>query len=51
MICKQFFDFYDYYVDVCTENSSKDGTPMTVCRLIEESMKTKCFHLNLGSIW
>ncbi len=32
VICKQFFDFYDYYVEVCTENTSKDGTPMVVCR-------------------
>ncbi|CAF0970037.1 unnamed protein product [Adineta steineri] len=28
VICKQFFDFYDYYVEVCTENMSKDGQPM-----------------------
>jgi hypothetical protein len=28
---KQFFEFYDYYNDVCTENMSKDGQPMMVC--------------------
>jgi len=28
VISKQFFDFYDNYVDACTENISKDGTPM-----------------------
>jgi hypothetical protein len=27
---KQFFDFYDYYVDVCTDNSNKDGQQMIV---------------------
>jgi hypothetical protein len=27
---KQFFDFYDYYVEVCTENSNKDGQQMMV---------------------
>ena len=36
VICKQFFGFYDYYVEVCTENVSKDGTPMMVGRSIEK---------------
>ncbi|CAF4967746.1 unnamed protein product, partial [Rotaria socialis] len=29
VMIKQFFDFYDYYIEVCTENSNKDGQPMT----------------------
>ncbi|CAF0745650.1 unnamed protein product [Rotaria sordida] len=28
VMIKQFFDFYDYYVEVCTENSNKDGQQM-----------------------
>jgi len=28
VMIKQFFDFYDYYVDVCTDNSNKDGQQM-----------------------
>ncbi|CAF1383722.1 unnamed protein product [Adineta steineri] len=27
-ICEQFFEFYDYYVQVCTENMNKDGETM-----------------------
>ncbi len=30
VMIKQFFDFYDYYVDVCTDNTNKDGQQMTV---------------------
>ncbi len=30
VMIKQFFDFYDYYVDVCTDNSNKDGQQMIV---------------------
>lgn len=30
VMIKQFFDFYDYYVDVCTENTNKDGQQMMV---------------------
>jgi hypothetical protein len=30
VMIKQFFDFYDYYVEVCTENSNKDGQQMMV---------------------
>lgn len=30
VMIKQFFDFYDYYIDVCTDNSSKDGQQMMV---------------------
>jgi hypothetical protein len=33
---KQFFDFYDYYIDVCTENSNKDGQQMMVNNKIIE---------------
>lgn len=29
VMIKQFFDFYEYYVDVCTDNSNKDGQHMT----------------------
>ncbi|CAF0882573.1 unnamed protein product [Adineta steineri] len=29
VMIKQFFDFYDYYTEVCIENSSKDGQKMT----------------------
>lgn len=29
VITKQFFQFYDYYIEVCTDNSTKDGKPMT----------------------
>ena len=37
VICKQLFVFYDMYVEVCTENSSKDGTAMVVCCSKEEN--------------
>jgi hypothetical protein len=29
---KQFFVFYDHYIEVCTENVSKDGRDMVVCK-------------------
>jgi len=29
VMIKQFFDFYDYYADVCTDNANKDGRQMT----------------------
>lgn len=29
VMIKQFFEFYDYYVEVCTENSNRDGQQMT----------------------
>jgi len=28
VMIKQFFDFYDYYAEVCTDNSNKDGQQM-----------------------
>ncbi|CAF0922475.1 unnamed protein product [Adineta ricciae] len=28
VMIKQFFDFYEYYVEVCTENCNKDGQKM-----------------------
>ena len=30
VMIKQFSDFYDYYVEICTENLNKDGQQMTV---------------------
>jgi len=32
VLTKQFFQFYDYYVEICTENITKDGKPMAVGR-------------------
>jgi hypothetical protein len=30
VMSKQFFDFYDYYKEVCTANIHKDGQSMEV---------------------
>ena len=44
---KQFFDFYDYYADVCAENTNKDGQQMTVN---DRDVLKKRMMICLGSI-
>ncbi len=48
VMMKQFFDFYDYYVDVCTENTNKDGQQMMVnTRMMKKVYLSHLFRIHL----
>ena len=39
VMIRQFFVFYEYYVEVCTENMNKDGQQMIVRTKLNKKSK------------